>query len=91
MSLMEEKTAWSYINKHKSECDIMDNEGVIFGHIGRYKTKELAKTVADGIRKVFPPIKFKLTPDPKEQNKFDLYGDYYQFWKVESKIKGEKS
>lgn len=78
MTILEEAKIWDYIDKNRSKCDILGDEGSIFGHICRFTTKELAKTTANKIRVVFPSITFKLFPDAKNQEIFDLYGDYYK-------------
>lgn len=75
MTILQEAKTWVYIDKNRSQCDIIDKEGAVFGHICRFTTKELANTTANKIRKVFTSISFKLL----SQNQiFDLYGDYYK-------------
>ena len=88
---MEVSTVWKYIDKNKSECDILDEGGCVFGHIGHYKSKDTAKKAAGGIRKIWSSINFKLITSPKKLNKnqeeeFDLYGDYWKFFEL-SEIK----
>ena len=81
MSYRDVLKFWDYIDKKSFKCDVVDNDGFVYCHIGSYPSEVKAKNVAINIRKVFPSIKFKLSPDPSGM--FDLYGDYLKFYKTE--------
>lgn len=83
MTLLEEYKVWDYIDRHKKECDLIVGSGEVYGHIGYFPTKDSAKVLAGSIKKVFPSIKFKLETKARNQEGFELYGDYYKFYKCE--------
>lgn len=68
---------WSVIDKNKSKCDIIGEEGTVFGHVKTCKSKEKAGKYAAMIKRIWPDIELK---GFKVQGGFDLFAAYYEYY-----------
>jgi hypothetical protein len=77
---------WSVIDANKSKCDIIAEDGTVFGHVKTCESKEEASKKAEMIKHVWPDIELK---GFKVKGGFDLFAAYYEYYDnvVEKTIK----